>query len=232
MKRHFTLIELLVVIAIIAILAAMLLPALNQARDRAKTIKCTSNLKECGMALNLYTSAYDDFLPPLMDGSRLWTTVMIRPAGVGTAYVLLPEMLKCPAMTRRSNASAWWQYEPDYGMNEGLVKDGGGNNTARSGKISSLRNSSKKILLTDAWQNGSGGLPHEEHGFFRWPRNLQLFESSSDYGRPAGRHNKVVNSLMGDAHVEGFRVANIYHPQTTAIFNYSTSEGRTALYWK
>lgn len=61
-KSYFTLIELLVVIAIISILAAMLLPALNAARQRAKEIKCINNYKQMGTAYNLYGSDNDGYM--------------------------------------------------------------------------------------------------------------------------------------------------------------------------
>lgn len=69
MKRDFTLVELLIVIAIIAILAGLLLPALNRAREKARETNCVNNLRQTGFAFSLYADAFGGMLPVVHTGT-------------------------------------------------------------------------------------------------------------------------------------------------------------------
>ena len=201
----FTLIELLVVIAIIAILAALLLPALSQAKNAGKSAACKSNLHQIGLALSLYTSdfqryplaATSDRMPPF----SLWDAKLLPFASSNRNLFVCPADKLAPKWTNNVGIP---QRNPSYGYNivgsgrypaagASLGLDGGFDNRSPATYLSEnqVRAPSDMIAVADC-KPKSGGGDNDLDDIF--PVNL--------LAELAARHNRGENIVFCDGHVE------------------------------
>lgn len=242
--KKFTLIELLVVIAVIAILASLLLPALNQARDRAKSISCMNNQKQIGISFITYEGDFDDYLPPYyyVDGSvyKFWPAILV----VETR--LTPKMFWCPSMNGSDMESAFNGYAtldwtlrsshdwsgifryPCYGMNWNFRETDAAGNMISVPKMSSLKSMSETALTMDVYAKDN-----VNRGRFCLPSK---YPASNQWAVVDTRHSKGTNILFLDGHTEYAKIggsgirhgfSNAYNP-----YMYEPFKDENSVFWK
>ena len=197
----FTLIELLVVIAIIAILAAILLPSLQSARERGRSTSCLNNLKQIGNLFNAYSDAFDDIVPPYewkrpagstgsgnsahwLDPTDSWFVHQLNRGATSKAY---PLALTCPSVI--ATTMSYKQYAMPWGASHSAYYANVPDTAGWCKKRGMFKHVSKVVQAVDSNTNTSYD-----------SNNVQQFRRDGTSLRLQWRHSRRINALAMDGH--------------------------------
>jgi len=228
-RKEFTLVELLVVIGIIALLAAMLFPALKKAKDSAKSIACVNNLKQIGTGVLLYVDDNNGWLPYSCNDCEYVflireyapppkDAVVTEWTSLGTGIVLFPGVSGgiyiCPSISKVTESPYWnGDAEAPYALSSYNVTNRNSNDPKENGCW--MVNESTPYRRLDRVRDGSALLLDRNYRRTSLERNQTCFafagfSGTSNYATygwyaPAWIHQKAGNFLFKDGHVSSYR---------------------------